>query len=88
MSINYASDVRGTGPSNVASTYGVTEESWHMQAIKDTGTSHTLPGLLYVVQCEWCTEAFAAHTKAVAMDMFRLHEDAMIRPHKKQGAPE
>jgi hypothetical protein len=43
----------------------------------DTGTSHTLPGRLYIVQCEWCPEAFAAHTKVEAMAMFRKHEAEM-----------
>ena len=75
--LNYAPDVRNTGPSNTAPE-GWTEESWHQDAAGDAGTSHSLPGRLYVVQCEWCPEAFAAYTKPKAMSMFQEHEAAMF----------
>lgn len=53
---------------------GFTDVEWHLSAMADTGTSHNLPGRLYIVQCEWCPKAFAAETKAEAMQMFRAHE--------------
>lgn len=80
MSLHYAQNVRNTGPSNVAETFGFEDADWHQAASGDTGTSHTLPGRLYIVQCEWCPEAFAAKTKGEAMDMFRAHEDSMLNP--------
>jgi hypothetical protein len=84
MGLNYARNVRGAGPTNTAS-HGRTEAEHHQDCIGDAGTSHTLPGRLYVVQCEWCPEAFAAHTKAVAMIMFRRHEEEMLTDHPKEA---
>lgn len=75
MSINYAGNVRSGAKGHVPD--GWEARRWHQQAMADAGTSHTLPGRLYVVQCEWCPEAFAANTKAEAMAMFRRHEDDM-----------
>lgn len=81
MTIHYGRTVRNSGPSKPPepgmSLTGL--RHWHQDASADTGTSHTLPGRLYIVQCEWCPEAFAAPTKAEAMDMFREHEEEMNR---------
>jgi hypothetical protein len=74
--MNYHPSVR-QGGYNEASD-GWTQGDWHQSAAGDTGTSHTLPGRLYIVQCEWCPEAFAAPTKGQAMKMFRAHEDDML----------
>jgi len=75
MAIHYAANVKNA--LRAEAPYGITVRKWHQSAIGDTHTSHTLPGRLYVVQCEWCPEAFAAHTKAEAMAMFRVHEAEM-----------
>lgn len=77
MSLNYHSSVRQRGY-NTPPNEGWGNEEWHQSAIGDTHTSHTLPGRLYIVQCEWCPEAFAAPTKSDAMTMFRTHETAML----------
>lgn len=80
MTLHYANDVRNAGMGNLPPDESWPVDEWHRSASADTGTSHTLPGRLYVVQCEWCDEAFAAHTKAKAMQMFRVHETAMLNP--------
>jgi len=77
MSLNYAGDIRNTG-SRYSRPDGWADAEWHKSAIADSGASHTLPGRLYIVQCEWCPEAFAANTKADAMSMFREHEAALL----------
>lgn len=87
MGITYGRDVRRTGPSGTAPE-GCDEKSWHQEASGDTGTSHTLPGRLFIVQCEWCPEAFAASTKAEAMAMFREHEAQMLSVAPALGAAE
>lgn len=71
----YAPNVRNGG--HTGRPDGFTEKQWHQDATADTGVSHTLPGRLYIVQCEWCPKAFAAQSKAGAMAMFRRHEDEM-----------
>lgn len=71
----YAPNVRNGG--HTGRPDGFTEKQWHQDAAADTGFSHTLPGRLYIVQCEWCPKAFAAQSKAGAMAMFRRHEDEM-----------
>lgn len=77
MSVRYAPNLLNTGPSNTMPE-GFTDAQWHVDASGDTGTSHILAGRLYIVQCEWCPEAFAARTKAEAVAMFREHEDAIM----------
>lgn len=76
MGINYAGDVQQGGVGYVPDGWDAAQ--WHRSALGHTNTSHTLPGRLYIVQCEWCSEAFAAHTKAKAMEMFRTHETEML----------
>lgn len=85
MTLHYARDIRNGG--HHPAPDGTSERDWHQDAIGDTHTSHTLPGRLYIVQCEWCPEAFAANTKAVAMSMFREHEDAMLSLHETDQKP-
>ena len=75
MSVNYHTTVRQQG--HRTAPEGWDEKRWHQDAMQDAGTSHTLPGQLYVVQCEWCEEAFAAPHKREAMEMFRKHEAEM-----------
>lgn len=75
MSLNYHYSVRQHG--HQTAPEGWDNKRWHQDAIQDAGTSHTLPGNLYVVQCEWCEEAFAAPYEWEAMAMFRKHEDEM-----------
>lgn len=55
-----------------------TPNAWHRMAIRESGFSYNLPGRLYVVQCEWCPEAFAAYTKVEAMELFEKHESSMV----------
>lgn len=52
-------------------------EDWHVAAIGDTHTSHSLVGHRYVVACEWCRCVFIAATKIQAMALFRDHESDM-----------
>lgn len=73
--LHYGAGIKNCQPSNVASTFGFDSHDWHQSASGDTGTSHLLPGRLYIVQCQWCYEAFAALTKDEAMEMFRAHEE-------------
>lgn len=79
--INYADNVKQgfyrSGPRTE------TQDVWHRMAIQESGVSHNLPGRLYVVQCEWCPEAFAAYTKAEAMELFEKHESSMIDGDKR-----
>jgi hypothetical protein len=77
VSLNYHPGVRQQGY-NTPPNEGWGNEEWHQSAIGDTHTSHTLPGRLYIVQCEWCPEAFAAPNKSGAMEMFRAHEKEML----------
>lgn len=77
MTLHHAPNVRN-GLSTEAPSDDFTTEQWHQAAIDDTGFSHNLPGRLYIVQCEWCPEAFAAKTKAEALAMFRVHEQQML----------
>lgn len=77
MSVTYAKDVRNSGGREIPEGWGPGE--YHQASVADTGTSHTLPGRLYVVQCEWCPDAFAAKTKAEAMSLFRQHEHQMAQ---------
>lgn len=70
--LHYGRDVRNGVHTNRPD--GFTDSAWHRAAMADAGASHNLPGRLYIVQCEWCPKAFAANTKAEAMDMFREHE--------------
>jgi len=79
MTLHYAPGVRNSGPSKLAPD-GWRDDVWHQDATGDTGTSHTLPGRLFIVQCEWCDDAFAAYGKAEALAMFREHEKAMLAP--------
>ena len=77
MSLTYAPNVRNGGSGRTAPG-DLDEHDWHQTATADTGTSHTLPGRLYVVQCEWCSNAFAARTKVEALALFRTHEAEML----------
>lgn len=72
MSVRYGRGIRNGG--HTAAPDGFTDAQWHQDAMGDTGTSHTMPGRLYVVQCEWCPAAFAARTRDEALSMFREHE--------------
>ena len=86
MTIRYGSGIRNTGFIERPSDF--TDEDWHADASADTGTSHTLPGRVFLVQCEWCPKAFAARTKAEAMAMFREHESTMLKlSHAKSWQP-
>lgn len=76
MTLKYAPNVRNGVSAHVPEGWG--KKDWHQSATGDAGTSHTLPGRLYVVQCEWCPDAFGAYTKAEAMAMFRRHEKVML----------
>lgn len=76
MSLNYARNLRN-GVCGRTAPEGFSDGQWHRDASFDSGTSHTRVGRVYVVQCEWCDEAFAAGTAGEAMDMFRIHEEAM-----------
>ena len=76
MGLNYGRGIPNRGYNGCPE--GWAEHDWHQSAIGDANTSHTLPGRLYIVQCEWCPEAFAANTKAEAMGMFRKHESEML----------
>jgi hypothetical protein len=78
MTIHYGRTVRNSGPSGTAPE-GFTSKQWHQDASADTGTSYLVPGRLYIVQCEWCPDAFAAETKEEAMILFWQHEDEMNR---------
>lgn len=73
--LTYSGNVRGASGGSVPDGWDI--KDWHRDAMADTGTSHSLHGRLYVVQCEWCPEAFAAPTKAEAMVLFRKHEADM-----------
>lgn len=55
---------------------GWSNEQWHRDATLDSGTSHTLVGTTYTVQCMWCPEVFIGERKADAMRLFRAHEEA------------
>lgn len=79
MTLNYHPGIRQRGYNEAPQ--GWSAHDWHQTAAGDTGTSHTLPGRLYIVQCEWCPEAFAALNKSDAMQMFRKHESEMLN-HK------
>jgi len=56
------------------------EDAWkHLDAIADTGTSHTLHPRQYVVRCAWCPAIFFSSTKADAMEQFRAHEQERLK---------
>lgn len=59
---------------------GWSSEQWHRDASLDSGTSHTLVGTTYTIQCQWCPATFIGERKADAMRLFREHEA------KAQGA--
>lgn len=89
MTLRYAQNIRGGGPSNTAETYGwPSNADWHVTASNDSGSSHILNGRLYIVQCLWCEDAFAADTKGEAMGMFRTHESAMAEQQAAEANPE
>jgi len=75
----YATEVHGAGYIEPPSDEW-TLEAWHQDAIADSRSSHKLIGRAYVVQCEWCPAVFIAHTKATAMEIFRAHEQLMLKP--------
>lgn len=55
---------------------GWSDAQWHRDAMLDSGTSHTLVGPTYTIQCEWCPATFIGERKADAMRLFRDHEAA------------
>ncbi|MBB2956808.1 hypothetical protein [Pseudoclavibacter helvolus] len=77
-SVVFAGGARNTGSRSRPDGDEFTDAQWHQYAIGDSGTSHTLPGRLYVVQCEWCPLTFAAPTKVEAMALFRAHEEEVL----------
>lgn len=77
MTLHYAQNVKNGGY-GIAAPEGFTSKQWHQDAIADTGTSHTRPGRLYIIQCEWCDEAFAANTAGESESMFLKHEEEML----------
>lgn len=53
---------------------GWDNKRWHQDASLDSGTSHTLVGTSYVIQCLWCPQVFIGERKADALRLFRAHE--------------
>lgn len=86
MTLHYGPTTGAYGPTNVASTFEFESDAdWHVTAAGDTGTSFIANGRLYIVQCQWCTEAFAGATKAEAVTMFRDHENAMAEQAMRES---
>lgn len=72
VGVTYAGDIKAGF--HIAAPEGFTDSEWHASASGDTHTSHTIPGRVFLVQCEWCPAAFAGLTKDSAMRLFREHE--------------
>jgi hypothetical protein len=71
--VTFAGNLRtGSNPAPA----GWSDQQWHRDAMADSGTSHTLVGTVYAIQCQWCPEVFIGRTKREALPLFRAHEAA------------